>query len=213
MGVALGDVSGKGLGAALLMAKLQSTLRAFATDCLPLDELGRRVNSIFYRDGLPGKFATLAYLELEPGSGTVRLLNAGHMPPLLLGPDRVEKTPPGSLPLGIFPEADYREITVEVPPGATLLLYSVGLTEAFNASEEFFGEERLLALLPKLAGVSAEAVGKRILREVGEFLGGERPGDDLSLAVLRRADGEQPRPSAPDGTQGDSSGSPGPSGG
>lgn len=199
LGISLGDVSGKGLGAALLMAKLQSTLRAFATDRVPLDDLGRRVNGIFYRDGLPGKFATLVYLELEPGSGTVRLLNAGHMPPLLLAPGTLEKTPPGSLPLGIFPEAAYREVSVEVPPGATLLLYSDGLTEAFNDSEEFFGEERLLALLPKLAGVSAEAAGKRIVREVQEFLGGERPGDDLSLAVLRRREASEGGGN-PDGT-------------
>jgi hypothetical protein len=186
VGLALGDVSGKGLGAALLMAKLQSTLRAFATDQAPLDALGRRVNTILCRDGLPGKFATLVYLEVMPGHGLVRLLNAGHMPPLLLGAGTLEKTPPGALPLGIFPEAAYREAPVEVPPGATLVLYSDGLTEAFRAPEEFFGEERLLALLPKLAGVAAEAAGKRIIREVESFLGGERPGDDLSLAILRR---------------------------
>jgi hypothetical protein len=191
LGLALGDVSGKGLGAALLMAKLQSTFRAYATDQAPLDELGRRVNAIFCRDGLPGKFATMVYLELGPDSGTLRLLNAGHMPPLLLDGGAIEKTPPGSLPLGIFPDAAYREATVEVPPGGTLVIYSDGLTEAFRGEEEFFGEERLLALLAKLHGVGAEAAGKRILMEVETFLGGERPEDDLSLAILRRrAEGE-----------------------
>jgi hypothetical protein len=191
LALALGDVSGKGLGAALLMAKLQSTLRAYATDLTGLDELGRRVNAIFCRDGLSGKFATLLYLEVAPDSGAVRLLNAGHMPPLLLGPDSLAKTPPGSLPLGILPEADYREVAVDVPPGSTLILYSDGLTEAFNAQEEFFGEERLHALLQKLAGVSAEAAGKRIIREVDTFLEGERPEDDFSLAVLRRLSPEE----------------------
>jgi phosphoserine phosphatase RsbU/P len=216
LGISLGDVSGKGLGAALLMAKLQSTLRAYATERYPLNELGQRVNTVFFRDGLPGKFATLVYLELEPGLGSVRLLNAGHMPPLLLAATSLEKTPPGALPLGIFPDAVFREVAVEVPPKTTLVLYSDGLTEAFNAKEEFFGEERLLALLPKLAGVSAEAAGKRIIREVEEFLGGERPGDDLSLAILRRLGPGEESPgevstAGPEGGQGPAPGPSGPS--
>lgn len=209
LALALGDVSGKGLGAALLMAKLQSTLRALATDCAGLADLGHRVNAILCRDGLSGKFATLLYLEVAPNSGEVRLLNAGHMAPLLLRSESVVKTPPGSLPLGIFPEASFKEQLLEVPPGATLILYSDGLTEAFRGEQEFFGEERLLALLPKLAGVSAEAAGKRIVQEVDAFLSGERPEDDLSLAVLRRLElPEDARPAADPREPTSSSGNP-----
>jgi sigma-B regulation protein RsbU (phosphoserine phosphatase) len=83
-GVALGDVAGKGLRAALLSAKLQATLRALAPDAISLTELGTKLNQIFSRDSIPTIFASLAYLEVQSDSGLVRVLNAGHFPPLIV---------------------------------------------------------------------------------------------------------------------------------
>jgi len=184
--LALGDVSGKGLGAALLMAKLQSTLRAIVPGPHGLAELGAQVNRILCRDGLPGKFTTLVYLEVEHDSPTVRLLNAGHPPPIVrqLGETRTLK--PQAPPLGVVPESAYREEAVEVEPGGLLLLYSDGVTDAHDAKWEFFGEDRLLALLPWLDDVGSEEGGRRILEAVAKFAGDERPFDDLSLILLRR---------------------------
>src|SRR5512136_25354 len=96
LGIMLGDVSGKGLGAALLMAKLQATLRALAPDSPSLSELGNRMNEILHRDGIPNRFATLVYLEMKPDSGFLRFLNAGHMPIIVLEGPKVEKINPGS---------------------------------------------------------------------------------------------------------------------
>ena len=118
LAVVLGDVAGKGLPAALLMAKLQSTIRALASECTSLGELGVRVNHILNRDGLPNRFATLVYLELAPDSGHIRFVNAGHMPPLRLEAGSVEELPRGSIALGIVPKAEFVEQQVELGAGS-----------------------------------------------------------------------------------------------
>ena len=100
LGIALGDVAGKGLGAALLMAKLQATLRAAAPDAPSLAALGERLNAILLRDGLANRYATLFYFEIAPGSGHVRSLNAGHNPPLALRVSGIESLRAASPPLG-----------------------------------------------------------------------------------------------------------------
>ena len=186
LGVALGDVAGKGLPAALLMAKLQATLRALASECASLGELGRRVNRIVKRDGLSNRFATLVYLELAPDSGRVRLVNAGHPPPLLLKSRSIEELPRGSIALGIVPDADFVEQQVELRAGEMLLVYSDGVTEAMNRAGEFFGDERLRATLAAAGASTAEQAGQSVLAAADAFTGDARVFDDLSLVVLKR---------------------------
>jgi len=186
-GVAVADVSGKGLGAALLMARLQATLRALAPDVAALPELGARVNRIFRRDGLPNSFATLVYAEVGAGSGTVKILNAGHMPPLVLRNDRLEELPRGGPALGILPGARFDEQRVDLQPGETLVVYTDGVTEAMNEADDFFGEERLRPLLADARGLETARLAARIVEAVDGFVGRARVHDDLSLAVVRRA--------------------------
>lgn len=185
LGLALGDVAGKALGAALLAAKLQSTLRAWATEASSVVELGERTNRILCRDGLPNRFATLIYVLLRPDDGAVRILNAGHMPPLALIGGSLETLPPVALPLGIKPDAQYREQSLELQPGDLLVLYSDGLSEAMHGEEEF-GDERVREQVSTAGGLTAGQLGRRILDAVDTFTGDVRPHDDLSLAVLRR---------------------------
>lgn len=187
-GVALGDVAGKGLSAALVMAKLQATLRALAPDYAALSDLGAKINDIFRRDGLPYSFASLVYLELQSDSGHVRLLNAGHMPPIALKGSMIEEMPKGDPALGILPAVTYTEQHIELQKGDLLLVYSDGVTEARNAQGDFFGHQRLVELLPRLAGFSCEQVGERLLAEVDRFVGDAKANDDLSLVVLKRLD-------------------------
>jgi hypothetical protein len=187
LGLALGDVAGKGLGAALLMAKLQATLRAFAPNSESLAVLGTQVNAIFCRDSLPERFATLVYFELGPNSGEVRLLNAGHPLPIVVRAGSIEQLPPAALPLGFLPDAEYTQQRLDVGPGDLLLVYSDGLTEAGNRAGELFGDERLLALVPQLRGLTAEAAAARLVAEVERFAGDARQSDDLSLVLARRA--------------------------
>jgi serine phosphatase RsbU (regulator of sigma subunit) len=185
-GVALADVAGKGLKAALLMVKLQATLRALAADFTSLAELGAKLNAILRRDGLPDSFASLVYLELQPASGTLRLLNAGHMPPLLLKGNVVEELSHGAAALGVLSEPAFVEQNVEMQNGDALLIYSDGLTEARNDAGVFFGEPRLFSFLPTLAGLAAHEVGARILADVESFVSEAKAHDDLSLIIMKR---------------------------
>ena len=199
LGLALGDVAGKGLGAALFMAKLQSTLRAIVSHFQSLADLGAEVNTIFRRDGLPGRFISLIYLELEPETARVRFVNAGHMPPLVVHADAVEELPKGAPALGLMAEAPYTEQYADLQPGDLMLLYSDGLTEARDEEGEFFGHQRLLDLLASLRGLSAEAAGQRLLDALHNFAQDARPSDDLSMIVLRRLPGPAslPAPATP----------------
>lgn len=186
LGLVLGDVSGKGLGAALLMSKLQATLRALVTDLTSLTEIGERTNEIFCRDGVSGRFATLLYLELRPGSGSIRVLNAGHMPPMVLRRDSIQEIQPTGLPVGAVLEAAYEEEEVSLESGDLLVSYTDGLTEARDAEGRFFGEVGLAGLIPGLKGLTAEDAGSKIIKAVTDFVGNERPSDDLALIILRR---------------------------
>ena len=185
-GILLGDVAGKGLGAALLSAKLQATLRALVPDAASLDELAARVSSILYRDGLDNRYATLFYAEVEYHSGALRYLNAGHNPAFLIREGEVETLGASSVPLGMLPGASYSEYGLTLAPDDLLLAYSDGLTEACNERGEDFGVDRLRELLSELRHLPPEEVGDRILRDVDRFLGDARPGDDLSLVVIVR---------------------------
>lgn len=186
VGFALADVAGKALPAALLMAKVQATLRALATDTPSLSVLAARTNTILCRDGLPNRFATLVYLDARNNSGTLRLVNAGHMPPVRINGTAFHDLPRGSMALGLMPGASYEEQEVDLQPGEMLVVYSDGLTEALNEAGEFYGEERMRALFPGLSALTARDAGARLLASVDAFIGETRPYDDLSLVILKR---------------------------
>ncbi len=181
----LGDVAGKGLGAAMLSAKLQATFRALVPDTVTLCDLGSRVNAVFANDGISNRYATLFYTELEHHSGQVRFLNAGHNPAHVLRNDQsIDNLTASSFPIGMFEVAQYEEASLKMQSGEILVVYSDGLTEAENYGGEEYGVERVEQLLPQLRDLSAEDAGRRILREVSQFLGDVRPNDDLSLVVI-----------------------------
>jgi serine phosphatase RsbU (regulator of sigma subunit) len=188
VGIALGDVAGKGLGAALLAAKLQATVRALAPACDGLDDLAGSVNEIMARDSLPNRFSTMAYVELPADGSKVELFNAGHCPPKILRRQgAVETLAAGGLPLGIDAAERFREFPVSLAPGDALVIYSDGLSEARRQSDDaMFGEGPLEHVFAELRNLDAERIGRRLLRAVDEFVGGERLEDDLSLVVLRR---------------------------
>ncbi|MFQ5627742.1 MAG: PP2C family protein-serine/threonine phosphatase [bacterium] len=186
-GAALGDVAGKGLGAALFMARLQATLRALSPDFRSLAELGAKLNQIFYRDGLANKFASLVYLDFQSQSALVRVLNAGHFPPLVIKSDgTIEEMSKGAMALGISANAAYTEQEIALAGGDLLLIYSDGVTEARNTDGEFFGEQRLREMLPALTGMTPKQAGEIVLTEVDRFIDDARANDDLSLVVLKR---------------------------
>jgi sigma-B regulation protein RsbU (phosphoserine phosphatase) len=185
--VALGDVAGKALPAALLSVKLQATLRALAPRFDDLGELGSAVNRILQRDGIPSRFASLVYLLLSEDSGHVRLLNGGHMPPLLVHNRRVTPLERGSMVLGMMPEATFSEQQVDLESGDCLVVYSDGISEAMNEAGDFFGDDRLVAVVEQGATVAPAILGARVLDAVATFVADAAPNDDLSLIVLKRS--------------------------
>jgi len=186
--VVLGDVTGKALPAALLSVKLQATIRALAPYFTDLGDLGAGLNRILYRDGLPTRFASLIYAVVTPDSGAVRLLNAGHMPPLLLRGDSVTTLPRGSMVLGMMPNVPFVEQQSQFDVGDTVVVYSDGVSEAMNEAEDFFGDERLHALVRQTHGLTAPQAGAHILADLKLFVGEAEQSDDVSLMVLRRLD-------------------------
>ncbi len=192
-GVAIADVSGKGLHAALLTAKLQATIRALAfTE--PSDgglaSLVSRINAIFHRDSPSNMFASLLYAEC--GGGEVRIVNAGHLPALVLSNSAVEEMEKGEPALGLAREIQYTERAVQMKSGDLCVLYSDGVTEARNEQGDFFNKERLIKFLLKTplgqspSGAPAE-IGASLVAEVDRFIGAAGTADDLSLIILKRA--------------------------
>ncbi|MEN8153334.1 MAG: PP2C family protein-serine/threonine phosphatase [Acidobacteriota bacterium] len=184
-GIALGDVSGKELGAALYMVKLQSTLRALVSDSESLAELGSKINSIFFRDSEPNRFATMIYFGLSKGSGNIKILNAGHIPPLTLSGGKITELEKGSAAIGIKKKSNYREQQLVLKKGDLIISYSDGVTEAVNQSGEFFGAERLKQILKANKYLSPEEMGKVILNHVKDFSGKCRLFDDLSIIIIK----------------------------
>ena len=185
-GLALGDVAGKGMGAALLCAKLQATLRALAPQAKDLESLGAGLNGVLERAGLDNRYATLFYLEIAPRDPEVRYLNAGHNPALVVKPSGILPLTASSLPLGMLPGTAYAQGTVAFAAGDALVLYSDGITEATNAAGSEYGLARLESVVGEGRALSAEALARTILADVARFLDGERPHDDQSILVLRR---------------------------
>ena len=187
LALCLGDVSGKGMPAALLMANLQATLRGqVMVDPSPATCLNHS-NALLFRSTDADKFATLFYGVLDRASHRLAFANAGHNYPLFLkpgaGPTCLDL---GGLVLGCLEEFSYAEGTVEFAPGDTLLIYSDGITESFDANDEEFGEIRLAALLQANAADTATRLIDRILAAVRAHAGKLSQMDDMTLLVIRR---------------------------
>jgi hypothetical protein len=183
----LGDVAGKGLRAALLMAKLQATVRAIISDDLSPGDLGRRLNDIFCRDSLRSIFASLVLVGLRGESGTVSLLNAGHLPPVVVRESVVEVQPKGGAALGLIPGSGFSGQSVILNPGDILCVYSDGLTEAQNGEGEFFGDGRVLEFLRRSRELPLKQIGEDLVAAVDAFIGEAKRHDDLSLFLIQRS--------------------------
>jgi sigma-B regulation protein RsbU (phosphoserine phosphatase) len=182
---AFGDVSGKGVAAAFLAAHLRAILHSLAGEAMPVADLMERASRLFRESTLAPYFATLVCGRARPG-GEVELTNAGHCPPLLLSGGEVRELEPGGLPVGTALSCCYTSQSLALPVGATLLLYTDGLSEARDRAGAEYGAERLAAVARRHAGAPlAELVGA-CLADVNAFLAGAAKADDLTLMALRR---------------------------
>jgi sigma-B regulation protein RsbU (phosphoserine phosphatase) len=180
--IAIGDVSGKGMAAALLMSNLQAIVRAFAPGGLAPNELCAKANQLIAGNVAPGKFITFFYAVIDSVHMRIDYCNAGHNPPILRRRDgSLERLREGGPVLGVLPAAHYDAGSAELRSGDCLVLYTDGISEAFNAADEEFGEDRLIGPLKQPAN-SAEERRRRIMVEVTEFANGNFH-DDATLLI------------------------------
>ena len=184
LGICMGDVAGKGITAALLMANLQASFRAFATTEASPQVVCTKLNKFLCANVASGKFVTFFYAVLDADARTLTYENAGHSPGLLLRSNGTAETlRGGGAVLGALPHWTYQDYTAQLQPGDQLLLSTDGITEAENAKLEEFGEERLLAAARARDG-SALETQRAIMQQVTAFCGGNFR-DDATLLVLR----------------------------
>jgi serine phosphatase RsbU (regulator of sigma subunit) len=185
--IALGDVSGKGTAAALLMSSLHAAIHAQSASHNSLVATISAVNR-YLADNIPAnRFVTLFYAELDPESGSLSFLNAGHNPPLIVhSAGTVEQLASGGLPLGIKPDAEYREGRTQLQPGDVLVIYSDGVTEAMSPTGEEFGATRLYEVVSRNIEASAAGIRDRIESSLTKFAQGTSAADDITLVIVKR---------------------------
>ena len=188
LGLVVGDVSGKGVPAALLVSTLHSALHLL-TERVPVSpELVARLNRHILASSASNKFITLFVAELDPATGVLTYVNAGHNPGVVLRADGgLERLGPGGLPLGLMANVSWRSERLELAPGDLLCLYSDGITEATAPGDEEFGIERLEALLAGQAGLPIERRLEQVAEAVSLFAAGQPQGDDQTVLLVRRS--------------------------
>ncbi|MGB7925159.1 MAG: SpoIIE family protein phosphatase [Pyrinomonadaceae bacterium] len=181
----LGDVSGKGIAASVLMAHLHAIFRSLVTLDLPAGEMVERANKIFFDFTMSTYFATLVFGRASR-FGEVEICNAGHCPPLLVSAGEVKLIEATGLPVGMFCGERYTVEKLQLSPGDSLFMYTDGLSEARDRAEAEYGAERLANLLGARHGLQSQALIDACLRDLAAFQSGAAKTDDLTIMSIRR---------------------------
>jgi serine phosphatase RsbU (regulator of sigma subunit) len=188
VGIVIADVSGKGVPAALLMANLQATFRGLAEECRP-EELVSRVNKKIFENTLPGVFTTLFFGLLDPSSGRLHYVNAGHCPALVVrangNPEWLQE---GGLVLGVLHDSGFSAGSLVLRDGDVLSLFTDGVTEAGLPRREPWGDNNLCKTIMGCRELSASEIGLRVLEEVDRYVSQETATDDMALIILKKSD-------------------------
>jgi len=186
IGIAIGDISGKGIPGAMLMSNLQATLRASAWQIHQHAEVMNKINNQIANTTSPEKFATFFYGILDSKKLTFSFTNAGHNYPIIKKRNgQYCHLTDGGLVIGVKPDFEYDQIKINLSPGDTLVFYTDGITEALNPEIEEFGEQKLLNILVNFPYRTAEELRNHIYEEMIRFTKGESQYDDLTLIVLQ----------------------------
>ena len=187
--VAVGDVSGKGTGAALLMSSLHAAVRAQSQTRASISEIMGEINQYIFENSPSNKFLTLFYGGLDPQTGTLTYSNGGHNAPIFVrNSGEVERLDTGGLPIGMMQGVVYQEASVAFEVGDVLVIYSDGITESINEREEEFEEERLIEVVKNNLGRSASGIRDRIDEALSRFVGTTPPIDDMTLMIIKRTE-------------------------
>ena len=190
-GLAIGDVSGKGISAALLMASLRASLRGVTLDS-PRDfaNLMDKVNRLVFEASASNRYATFFFAAFDPATRKLDCVNAGHNPPILLrngadGGMQVVRLEADGPVVGLLPIAPYTEQSLIMMPGDLLLLYTDGISEAMTHDDEEWGEERLIESAAKVSALEAHEILRQIFKDADAFTAGAPQHDDMTLLVLK----------------------------
>jgi len=185
--VALGDVSGKGTAAALLMSSLHAAIHAQSSARSSLEETVSSVNKYLAENTPANRFVTLFIAELDPAAGILRYINAGHNPPILGHSDgSIIELGSGGFPLGIMPMAEFEVGETTLMPGESLVIYSDGVSEANNILEEEFGLERLKRVVSSNITASASGLRDKVESALSAFTKTAPANDDITLVIVKR---------------------------
>jgi sigma-B regulation protein RsbU (phosphoserine phosphatase) len=188
LGFAIGDVSGKGISAALIMASLRASLRGLIIDAPgDLAKMMQKVNRLVYEASSSSRYATFFFATYNPETRELRYVNAGHNPPILAKQvsgefRRLEACGPV---VGLLPFVDYEEQSMILEPGDLLIAYTDGISEAMTADDEEWGEDRMLDATPRYPSALASEVMEKVFRAADEFTAGAEQHDDMTLLVMK----------------------------
>ena len=187
LAICLGDVSGKGLPASLLMANLQATMRGqLLTDCSPKDCISRS-NTLLYRSTNSEKFVTFFYSMLDASTHRLSYSNAGHENPILVSTNgKVKRLETGGVVLGIMENYPYEDAVLTLHAGDVVAIYTDGIIEAMNPKNEMFGEERLIEILQESRNLSSEKIIDAVVTAVQKFAALAAQFDDITMVVVKR---------------------------
>ena len=183
----LGDVSGKGIAASVLMAHLHAIFRSLVTLNLPTNELVEKANHIFCDFTMSTYVATLVFGRANK-FGEVEICNAGHCPPLLVRAGDVTRVEATGLPVGMFSRERYTVEKLQLSPGDRLFMYTDGLSEARDQTETEYGADRLSKLIGDHRDLQSQALIETCLRDLAAFRAGREKTDDLTIMSIRRRD-------------------------
>ena len=184
MGFIVGDIAGKGSPAALLAAAVLGMFSAEAGYQSGSSTPIARVNSGLFRRAIDGRFLTAFYGILHK-DGALIYTNAGHNPPILISKQGVQRLGAGGVVLGLFEGATFDEAELALEPGDLLVLFSDGVTEAMNASDEEFGDDRLVDCVKNLRSREPQAVLEELMQQVKDFCGDATQSDDVTMMLVR----------------------------
>jgi sigma-B regulation protein RsbU (phosphoserine phosphatase) len=187
VGLAIADVSGKGVPASLIMASVRAALRAQADNVYYLGEIVSRINTMLCRDTKATEFVTLFYGVIDMRNKRLTYINAGHSPAMLLRDGQVTELgigEQGSMLLGVECDETFKQNFVDLRSGDTILLYTDGLSEARNFNDEMFGRQRIIDSFRK-GGNTADDVAKNLLWDLRRFVGLAKATDDVTLVVAK----------------------------
>jgi len=180
----LGDVSGKGVAASILMSNLHATFRALISSGLPLEQLVERANRIFCESTLPTQYATLICGKASEG-GKVEISNSGHLAPLHVSARAVSPIESSTVPVGLFQDQTFTSTTIDFSPGDSLVLYTDGVTEALGPDGSEYGVQRLAQLISNCVSQSSRELVQKCIDDLLEFRASSQKLDDQTLMVLR----------------------------